>query len=361
MRFKSPYAGISSLFSRVSCICIGIVAFNVAHAEDAGKSKTQLVTYEQGMIFYNGEYLSLPYRIQTTADSISINGIKLPSSITVSSSEEREPRGRRHATEREQRRNSNANRIAPTTSKLARSIEESLDNEEVIVLFDNDPFHSFSTASQQYDFFKALLGSSQDETDLLFLEDVKSNEDSIAKWRNWIAGYSPPLILETEMKDFIKMLDEIEIHAHKKFAASARLETLAYPLTLAGMLLSVIAFGQLLQWIGKGFAKQEEPKPESERYLVMALVLMLGMSLIDLAWTILAGQAGVMREVNPVAGMYMNSPQQLAVFKVIATLIGFSILYIWRQRPVMQQATWWMCLVCVLVTFRWVIFNSMMS
>ena len=127
------------------------------------------------------------------------------------------------------------------------------------------------------------------------------------------------------------------------------------------MLLSVIAFGQLLQWIGKGFAKQEEPKPESERYLVMALVLMLGMSLIDLAWTILAGQAGVMREVNPVAGMYMNSPQQLAVFKVIATLIGFSILYIWRQRPVMQQATWWMCLVCVLVTFRWVIFNSMMS
>ena len=85
------------------------------------------------------------------------------------------------------------------------------------------------------------------------------------------------------------------------------------------------------------------------------------MSVLDLVWTILAGQAGVMTELNPLAAKFIDSPGQLAFFKMFATATGFGILFVWRQRRQVQQAIWWMCLVCVLLTFRWVMFDSMIN
>ena len=84
------------------------------------------------------------------------------------------------------------------------------------------------------------------------------------------------------------------------------------------------------------------------------------MSLIDLAWTILAGQAGVMKEAihwQPLIWI----PPQLVAFKVTATGLGCGILYAWRRQKQIQDATWWMCLVCVLLTFRWVVFDSVIG
>lgn len=355
------------LFLRVSCFCFGLIACLNAHAEETRKAKSQLVPCEQGMVFCNGEYIPAPYYIQSTTDSVYINAVKIPSSITVLMNGERNGergnRERRNGPNREDRTRRNNRDLTPEseTARLERSIRASLENEDVVVLFNHEHFRAISYPSDQYDLFQALLAGTAITSELSFLDEFNFEEESNEKWRSWIAGFSAPPLLEAEMKQFIKEIDDVEVQFRNKVNATARLEMLAYPLTLAGMILSVIAFGQLLQWIGKGFAENEKPKPESERYLVMALLLMLGMSLIDLLWTILANQAGVMREVNPVAVMYMDSPQQLAIFKVFATLLGFSILYIWRQRPVMQQATWWMCLVCVLVTFRWVVFNSMMT
>ena len=66
-----------------------------------------------------------------------------------------------------------------------------------------------------------------------------------------------------------------------------------------------------------------------------------------------------MKEVNPLAVGIVHSPQALAAFKVIATSLGFALLYALRKQKRGQEVTWWMCLVCVLVTFRWVIFDSM--
>ena len=89
------------------------------------------------------------------------------------------------------------------------------------------------------------------------------------------------------------------------------------------------------------------------------ILLMLGMSAVDLLWTIMAGQAGVMKEINPLAAGLIQTPTSLALFKVTATAIGCGLLYSFRDRRRVQEATWWMCLVCVLVTFRWVMFDSM--
>ena len=100
---------------------------------------------------------------------------------------------------------------------------------------------------------------------------------------------------------------------------------------------------------------------QAARAVTIALCLMLGMLILDLTWTILAGQAGVMKEVNPIAAEMIDSPLQLAVFKIVTTSIGLGILYFWRNRHQIQFATWWVCLVCVLLTFRWVVFDSVIS
>ena len=88
---------------------------------------------------------------------------------------------------------------------------------------------------------------------------------------------------------------------------------------------------------------------------------MLGMAGLDLVWTILAGQAGVIREVNPFAASILQSPIQLVAFKFAATGLGIGILYVWRHRRQIQNVTWWMCLVSVLLTFRWVVLDSVVG
>ena len=129
------------------------------------------------------------------------------------------------------------------------------------------------------------------------------------------------------------------------------------------MLLSVFALGHVLKWTAKSIVAEQNAaySPEVTRCVEVALLLMLAMSLIDLVWTILAGQAGVMKEVNPLAATYLDSPVQLVAFKVTATGLGCGILYAWRRRKQVQDATWWMCLVCVLLTFRWVVFDSVIG
>ena len=141
------------------------------------------------------------------------------------------------------------------------------------------------------------------------------------------------------------------------------MEKFSYPLTLAAMLVGVIALGHVMKWTARTIVaeQREDYAPQIARCVEIALLLMLVMSSIDLVWTILAGQAGVMREVNPFAAGFIQSPLQLVMLKVCATGLGCGILYIWRQKPQIHDATWWMCLVCVLLTFRWVVFDSVLG
>jgi hypothetical protein len=132
------------------------------------------------------------------------------------------------------------------------------------------------------------------------------------------------------------------------------MERSAYPLTIVGMLLGVFALGHTLKW------SSANPSGESATSFVKtALLLILAMSCLDLIWTALAGAAGQMKELNPMAVGIINSPTALIVFKSSVTLLACGILMFLRSQPKAQFATWWMCLVCVLLTFRWVVFQSL--
>jgi hypothetical protein len=145
-------------------------------------------------------------------------------------------------------------------------------------------------------------------------------------------------------------------------AALRRLENVAYPLTILGMLVGVFALGYLLQWSARGLVSDDVAScaPQSVRSTWVGLLLIIAMSAIDLIWTILSGSAGLMNELNPVASDLIHSPLHLLIFKVSATAFGVGLLYVARRRRQPQLATWWVCLVFVLLTFRWAVFNSLL-
>jgi hypothetical protein len=134
-----------------------------------------------------------------------------------------------------------------------------------------------------------------------------------------------------------------------------------YLMNVAGMALVVLAFGALLS----------QPPPRACRCqscdhcgdgsspLLQHVLLVVVLSAFDLGCTLMASATGVMTELNPMAGSLIQTPWALAAFKLSATLVGATILLGLRRQRRAQVASWWLCLVCSLLTFRWVAFHSL--
>ena len=334
-------------------------------------------TSEHGLLFLNGKFLSGPYRIEATIDSVTVNGIRLPASAIETRESGRRGggggggrgdwgrgsrgQGRGQESDEQDGRGSGNRRGQLPSIRAARLCAASLQDDCIVVVFDDQPLRVLSHIAGEYEFCESMLAESPAGDQVEQFVQYGGTSAGRETWRAWLQNFTPDSELRTLMQERIDAADTVEARNLSDIAASARLQQFAYPLTIAGMLLGVIAFGHMLKWMSKGFDQPDGRTSESERFVVVALCLMMGMSVIDLIWTILAGQAGAMTELNPLAAQFIDSPIQLACFKVFATAIGFGILFAWRQRRQVQQATWWMCLVCVLLTFRWVMFDSMMN
>src|SRR5690606_27472157 len=103
--------------------------------------------------------------------------------------------------------------------------------------------------------------------------------------------------------------------------ANQRLQSWAYPLTVFGMLASVISFGHLLQYPPRG--SYDVVPSRRRRDLCRATVIFLAMvvilSALDLVWTLLVSQAGQMNELNPIGKELLDDPWLLAMFKTGVT------------------------------------------
>ncbi|MCR9201916.1 MAG: DUF5658 family protein [Planctomycetaceae bacterium] len=246
-------------------------------------------------------------------------------------------------------------------ARTGRSISGWLQNDYIVFVKANGKSSYFSDASQIYPLFELIMSPVPTSQQIALYDDNRALAYSAEEWPAFRENIERTEALDAEMFRRMTFIEELEAANESRVRAVQRMEYLSYPLTIVGMLLSVIAFGHMLQWSGRGLAAINDTSvsPESVRYGVVALWLMMGMSVVDLCWTVLASQAGAMQETNPLAAGMLDSPLRLAGFKVLATGVGLGILYAWRRRAQIQQATWWMCLVCVLLTFRWVVFDTL--
>ncbi|MEM8733467.1 MAG: DUF5658 family protein [Planctomycetota bacterium] len=379
----------------VTVLAFVVLSSSVSVAQEIGDSGEFLqlpVTAEDGLLFHNGEYIPAPYFVEFKGSDVTVNGRLLK----LKNEREREDEVRRDVGGNGRGRGQRNGRggpgrggprdlpprqramfdagsrrrelvpsdatIAPETAERdARRIAAGLKRGEHVVVFDGTPLKILQSPADRFFLADAFLSSELTEVqrrEFVGLGPVGSRD----KWDAWVDEFTPTPSLQTVLEEDRDSFLATERRERATIAARHRLESAAYPLTIAAMVLGVIAFGHMLQWVAQGFViKGDESIVLGASFSSKALLLMLAMSAIDLTWTILALQAGAMSEVNPMASQFASSPLQLTLFKIIATGGALGILYAWRLQPKVQKATWWMCLVCILLTFRWVVFDSMMQ
>ena len=176
----------------------------------------------------------------------------------------------------------------------------------------------------------------------------------------WIASFRPSPAFLADATARLEILDSAQTANEESSVATLRLATFGYPLTILMMILVVLGFGHLLshrpntdEW------NDDSPSNQLSQPFNRTLLLIVGLSAVDLVWTLLVSQAGAMHELNPIGSQMIDDPLQLVAFKVLVTLAAVGLLYFCRRVPLARQASWWSCLVLTLVAARWLVFNSM--
>lgn len=182
-------------------------------------------------------------------------------------------------------------------------------------------------------------------------------EAEISTWTRWILSYQPPKLLgdrlEVERLNVKRIVSETE----GKLSASRWMNAMSYPLTLVGMGLVVWAAGHIMSF--RPGSVGQSPHALAGKFTVISVILILSLSTLDLVWTLLASRSGSMQELNPIGSRLIENPTMLIGFKFTASAIAASLLIGLRNHLSAQRAAWWLCLVCALLTCRWLVFNSM--
>jgi len=251
--------------------------------------------------------------------------------------------------------------IGPGASnEQAEEIAKALQLEGIVVAFDNEPLRTLMHPGQVVAFCEAMVADMPTEQQKKLFGTLGITDSAQATWTKWLDNFEPNAFLLESMEEFIAKTRGLEYSIRDQIAAEERLQQFAYPLTIFGMLLGVGSFAHLIRWSKVGFLPESAQAAGSMRLTTLAMTMIGAMSMLDLAWTVMASQAGVMAEINPIAEYFISSATDLALFKVAFTGLGVGILYFARHRRVTQQATWMVCFVCTLLTFRWVVFDSML-
>ncbi|NQV25075.1 MAG: hypothetical protein HQ518_11985 [Rhodopirellula sp.] len=321
-------------------------------------------TVNEGVLFIDGQFVQPPYIIQASGNRVTVNGLTCFKVIARVSDQRSNPENRKRKRREESEEDPTEELAQPRSARqAAMRLTETLQDSRIVVANAEGPLRHLMLGGDVFIFCDAMLSADRSPRQIEEFVRLSEDETRFEAWRQLLGSTPPVGELRDRLQAYIDRIQAVEQEGIQRSAAITRMETFSYPLTLAGMLVGVIALGHVLKWTAKSIVAEQRPDyaPEVTRCVEIALLLMLAMSAIDLAWTILAGQAGAMREVNPLAAGFIQSPLQLVALKVIATGLGCGILYAWRQRQQIQDATWWMCLVCVLLTFRWVVFDSVIG
>ncbi len=134
-----------------------------------------------------------------------------------------------------------------------------------------------------------------------------------------------------------------------------------YVVTLMAMGLVVAACGTLLNYrpMPRGRWSELDAAGEGVPIVVRSVVLLVLLGIFDLGCTLVAQQAGGFTEMNPLGSRIVENPLLLITFKLTTLLLACTILFVLRRYRGAQVASWWMCLLCTVLTFRWITYNSM--
>jgi hypothetical protein len=306
---------------------------------------------EMGTVIVAGRRLDLPYRVGRQGRYVLVNVeriAELPGGRTRDGREKRKP-------------------VGSDPDRFIANIERSLLDDYAIVAFDGRT-RIVADSCDAAEFLKSLVDakSLDDRVAAAIAWDIDVSDDgmphriSTVQWRRVLGRFQATDSLHEFIDEYSEELDEEEDGQSVYVAPPDTSAKRMYTLSVAGMLLVALSVGTLLNHRPEsGRWSQLVQSTEAVSLVKRALVLIVALSVFDLACTLFATTASDFLEVNPFGERLLSKPWMLSTFKLTATVLGVGILWSKRSYLGAQQAAWWMCLVLTLVTVRWVAVQSL--
>ncbi|QDV13467.1 hypothetical protein CA51_33570 [Rosistilla oblonga] len=302
---------------------------------------------EAGFLFVDGKHIPCPLEIKTDPETgqLHANGIPLWFDDDIG-----QPRYRRA--------NAEPSRQPRDSQWVQRRLVQSLEGKRVVLAFGQRP----AQFVDEVDFFPSLLNPDPTSQPFTDMRDSILDPELQMMVEQWLVSYSPSAELVEAAKVIADRYDKVASENNAQIAATTTLSRLTYPMTMFGLIVGVYTFGHLMMTTPKSPALYPNANllEMMSQATVVSVVLICAHAALDLTWTLLTSQAGQMREINPFGAQFLENPRALVAFKAIATLGACGLLIGLRKHRAAQTACWWMCLVCTILTFRWLIFSSML-
>jgi len=314
-------------------------------------------TIHTGFVILNGKYLPSPYVLSQREDELLINA----QVIALERNADRGPpkKGKGGAS----RPASNFRRNGRNVD-LLRSMEEALENDALLIGLDG--VVAFSSPDKDIFVLKTLLSDAPKEAKAELLAHQGPGLFDLAQWTRIVGAFEPTPELAGRVEGLVERLRavaETNQAAHERAMQGAlfRSGLMRYGVTIVAMALAVIAVGTLLihrpdpqhRW------REIDHSGDGVSSVVRNVVLLVLLGLLDLGLTLTASQAGGFWEVNPLGNHLEGSPLLMVAFKTATLLLACSILVMLRRYRGAQLASWWLCLTCTILAFRWLTYNSM--
>lgn len=327
---------------------------------DPTKQWERELAQARGFLIVDGEEVPLPCRIVIEGDQLKINDHVVTSHLGSGGAGDQK-RGKGKDGKNKNRPPAPYARFAAIS--LGQTIVQSLGGGHLVVALADQPLLTLSDSKAQCDMLQVLTKSDPVRITPASLSQRLPPGADPATFDAWIKSFNPSAEFRERAREKVDLFERTEAQAMSEVAATRRLNTFSYPLSVLGMVMTTLGIGHLLTHRPPVDVKpfETDASPLALRVLSYSLVLVVIYSAIDLVWTILAYQAGEMLELNPIGSQLIDEPLKLIAFKGGATGLAVGLLFCLRKYRKAQLAAWWICLVCTLLTARWLTMSHMFA
>lgn len=316
---------------------------------ETASSAGELPPVSTGFLIYNGEYVPPPYSLEQQGENLLINGRTIAPQwwIRAKRSQVRIPSGTQAA------------------AVLGRRVAQQLQENAAIIVVE-DKVAGVVGKGTVFTMLDVLLSADPDHERQSRLSQQRIAWLSETDWQTIFTRFKPTDELRQrvgpELERYRQTLSEDEAKHRSVIENQWRhWPAVRYAGTVAAMLLSVIAVGNLLTHRPPTKARWRELDTQGDGVSMLAwnvaLVFLFG--IVDLGLTLLAQQAGGMLELNPLGNKLSGTPLLLVLLKVASLVTACSILLALRRYRGAQVASWWLCLLGAMLMFRWLTYNSL--
>ncbi|HLA85022.1 MAG TPA: DUF5658 family protein [Thermoguttaceae bacterium] len=342
---------------------------------DSAEAIVNGLSIDTGFVIIKGEYLPSPYTVGRRGDDLFVNGHPINTeglrirrwggggggyyrSMTPEPS-----RGSAAASNQGVNSVPDPN-LEPRTPpqwyfNYVAHVERQLQDNSLLIVFD-DKLATFLPGGSETPVLEALLADKPRDEKIKTLMKLHTRDVESARWAALVDSFrsAPDLAARVE-----KLKKEREALYRRPVPSRPSLSKyLMYGITVMGIVLGVVALGSLLNHRPHSNASWNEidTSGDSIPHVVRNVALVATLSFFDLICTLLANGSMGFSEMNPLGSALLANPILLACFKITSLAIGCGILLALRRYRGAQVASWWLCLVCTILAFRWATYSSLL-